>query len=354
MNPGDLTTLANAKQWLGLSGMAIAGITNTDPAVVTLAAIPPTPLFTGMPVGLSAINGMTELNGTEQTITVLTPGTQAVPASFSVPVDSTAFGTYTSGGLASVTDNLMQRLISSVSGYIQTWADRVFANAAYTEYRNGQGGPTLPLRNYPVTSVSGLAINGVTIPPAPPLNAPSQQTAPGFALGPGGYVFNDSMLMLRQYLFYRGMQNVQINYAGGFLVSNEPNTVPAVAPYVAMTQAHWNAGDRGVTYSNGTALVAEPYGATLATGQYSVDSNGVYYFAAGDAGAAVLISYGYIPFDIEQATIDCIGDWFKYRSRIGLISEAIEQQTITFYNKPMPQRALDVLTKHKRVAWVTP
>ena len=51
--------------------------------------------------------------------------------------------------------------------------------------------------------------------------------------------------------------------------------------------------DRGVSYaSSGTPLT--PVAGTPTTGQYSV-SAGIYTFSPGDAGKAVLISYGYIP-----------------------------------------------------------
>ena len=351
MNPGDLTTLDNAKAWLGLSGLAIAGIANANPAVVTLLANPPTPLSSGLSVGLSGINGMTELNGTEQVITVQSPLT------FSVPVDSTAFGTYTNGGIVSITDSLMQRLISSCSTYVQNWAARTFRNLPYVETRDGTGGDVLPLVNYPVTGVSSVVVNGVTIQPRPALNASSQQTSVGFTgfPGPSGYVWDANRLILvGGYYFARGRQNVQVSYAGGFLVSNEPQSVPGSAPFVLATQAYWNAGDRGVTYANGTPLAVEPYGTSLTVGQYSVDSNGTYYFAAADAGAAVLISYGYTPFDVEQGVVDIIGDWFKYRNRIGTTAMAIEQQTITFVNTPMPARAKDTLMQYRRTNFFSP
>lgn len=348
MNPGDLTLISTAKEWLGLSGVPISGITNANPAVVTLANAPPTPLSSGLSVGLSAINGMTDLNGTEWPITVLTPTT------FSIPVDSTAFGVYTSGGLVALTDGLMQRLVSACSLYIQTWADRTFRNLPYIEARDGQGGDRMLLANYPVTSVTSLQIDGVNIPQAPPLGTP-QVNYVGFFGAPSGFIYDTFRIMVRGFRFTRGFQNVQIGYAAGFLVSNEQQTIPAVAPYVLTTLAHWNAGDRGVLYASNTdALLLVPYGTALATGQYSVDTNGTYYFAAGDAGADVLISYGYIPYDLEQGTVDMIGDWFKYRNRIGVTSQAIEQQTITFVNSAMTARALGVLQQYRRVAPIVP
>jgi len=201
---------------------------------------------------------------------------------------------------------------------------------------------TMMLKNFPVTSVASLSIDGVTVPPRAPLALP--QTAASWS----GYVFDDVRLMLSGWTFCRGFNNVAVAYAAGFLVSNEAQTIPATSPYTLATLAHWNAGDRGVTYANGTALVAV-IGAP-GVGQYAVDADGLYTFNAADAGAAVLISYGYVPSDIEQAAIDMIGDWFVYRSRIGKLSEAIEGQSITFTNQGITARAQGVLNQYRSVA----
>lgn len=347
MNPGDLTTLQNAKGWLGLSGVPIAAITQANPAVIALVNAPPTPLSSGLSVGLSAINGMTQLNNTEQVITVIDP------THFSIPADSTSFGAYTSGGLVALSDTLMQRLISACSAYVQRWTDRTFRNLPYVETRDGTGGYVLPLINYPITSVTSVTIDGVAVPVAPALGT-QQVVTVGFFGGPGGYLFDMNRLIVRGFKFWRGLQNVQVSYAGGYLVSNEPQTIPAGSPYSLMTLAHWNAGDRGVTYANGTALTSQPFGTVLAAGQYSTDSYGTYYFAAADAGKAVLISYGFVPFDVEQGTVDLIGDWLKYRDRIGTKTIAIEQQTITFTDTAMPSRALGALQQYRRVNFYSP
>ena len=51
-------------------------------------------------------------------------------------------------------------------------------------------------------------------------------------------------------------------------------------------------------------------------GQYNV-SSGVYAFAAADAGAAVLISYGFIPAAINNACIEWVAERYRYRTRVG-------------------------------------
>jgi hypothetical protein len=63
-----------------------------------------------------------------------------------------------------------------------------------------------------------------------------------------------------------------------------------------------------------------------------------------------LLSYGFVPFDVEQAAVDMIGDWFRYRDRIGQTSMTIEAQSITFTNTAITARAQGVLNQYKRVA----
>lgn len=62
-----------------------------------------------------------------------------------------------------------------------------------------------------------------------------------------------------------------------------------------------------------------PVGAVAATpsaGQYNV-SAGVYTFSAADVGAAVLISYGFIPAAINNACIEWVAERYRYRTRVG-------------------------------------
>ncbi len=72
----------------------------------------------------------------------------------------------------------------------------------------------------------------------------------------------------------------------------ETTTVPASSPYTYSTTNHATfTGDQGVVYA-ATGLPLKQVASGPTTGQYSVAA-GVYTFAAGDAGAAVLISYNY-------------------------------------------------------------
>lgn len=72
---------------------AITGITQANPGVVTATAHG---YASGQKIYLSGINGMTQLNNTVATITVIDAN------SFSVGVDTTAFSAYTDGGTAAL------------------------------------------------------------------------------------------------------------------------------------------------------------------------------------------------------------------------------------------------------------
>ncbi len=107
-----------------------------------------------------------------------------------------------------------------------------------------------------------------------------------------------------------------------------PYNVTAVAPF-----GPW-ASDAGVSYANGAALAAVT--ASPSAGQYNV-SNGVYTFSGADAGAAMLISYGFIPAAINNACIEWTAERYRYRTRIGQSSQTVAgQQTAAYSLKDIP------------------
>ncbi len=98
----------------------------------------------------------------------------------------------------------------------------------------------------------------------------------------------------------------------------------------------------------GLALVAVK--GTPALGQYSV-SNGVYAFSAADAGQPVLISYGYVPQDLAQAALELAAGRFRAAERIGVKSKSMGgQETIAYDMSPMSAPIQSMLQPYKRVA----
>ena len=206
----DLTTLANVKAWLNLTGLAVASISKASSAVVTLQNRPATPLLSGVAYEIEGITGMTQLAAGAYVITVLTPTT------FSIPVDSSAFSDYTGGAVVGVTDALLSRLITACSKFIESWLNRTIASVAYTETHNGNGGQTLILNNYPVTQVASVTVDGIVIPPRPPLGAGSSGVYT-FNGSPGGWINDDQSVMIAGGCFPRGFQNVTVVYAAGYV-----------------------------------------------------------------------------------------------------------------------------------------
>ena len=80
-------------------GAAITGITKADPGVVTAAGHD---FVDGYLITITGVGGMTELNGNTYTVSVIDGNSFTLIDSTGTPVDTSAFGTYTSGGLATL------------------------------------------------------------------------------------------------------------------------------------------------------------------------------------------------------------------------------------------------------------
>ena len=249
--------------------------------------------------------------------------------------------------LTSTTDDaLVGRLITDVSGAIYAYLSRPWLiPQQVTERYDGSGKRRLYLRRYPVVSVASVVINGVGIPVAPTPAAGQSWPQSGYLLDPwdgvppGGIqavdLFGCYALGQSFDVFHSGRQNVQVTYTAGYQVSAEAATVPTT-PYEVTAQAPYGpwASDAGVTYASGVALIK--VSGSPSAGQYAVAS-GVYTFAAADASAAVLISYGFIPAAINNACIEWVAERYRYRSRIGQTSQTVAGQMTSAYSlKGMP------------------
>jgi hypothetical protein len=116
-------------------------------------------------------------------------------------------------------DQLLTTLIANVSQAALSFLRRAsLASASYTEKYDGTGTPTLALLNYPITAVSSLTINNMTI-----------QASPDGVVT--GYVFDDYTLKLiglggawdlapafygTPENFIKGFQNVAVSYTAGY------------------------------------------------------------------------------------------------------------------------------------------
>ena len=238
---------------------------------------------------------------------------------------------------------ILSQLIGSMTSLIYSKLNRARTySQTFVRTFDGVGNMQVLLPDYPVTSVVSLQVGQCVVPqsvlPAPGVAQP-QGTCPGYGwrLIPwsGNLPGDNAMLEFQGGYFPVGAQNCKITYVAGYLVQNEPWTVPSTGPYtvtVLQQQGIW-CRDNGVTYAaSGIALV--PVTALTGPGQYIVgpDSTpGLYTFDSADAGEAILISYSFIPAVLEEATIQMVAERMAYRSRVGDISKSLGgQETVRF------------------------
>ncbi len=214
------------------------------------------------------------------------------------------------------------------------------------------------LRNWPVVSVASVqvgptlltAVNPqVSVPPVP-------STLPGYVLDtdpwggapPGtplgiGFIEDPS-----RYAVYR-QQAIQITYTAGYQ-DTDTFTVAVGGGTQTATPLYGNwASDMGVVYASSGLPLTAVSGAP-ATGQYKVDATGDYTFAAGDAGQAVVVSYGFVPADLAQAAIEAAAHRLAAGSRVGVKGKSLGgQETVSYDTSGLPAAVVNMLQPYMRV-----
>lgn len=251
-------------------------------------------------------------------------------------------------------DILLARLITQISRAILSIIDRpALLPNSYTEVHDGRHDLSIMLRQWPVIGVTSCTINGLSIPPSPPLVA---GVAPqmGYVLDLADIAPPGTMqrLSLRLFHFTCGLQNVTISYNAGYQIKDESAIIPTTSPYTISSQSPYGdwASDVGATYENGVPLTVAT--TTPVLGQYSI-TNGVYTFAEEDAGTTVLLTYGYVPADLASCCMDWVAERYTYRSRIGQHSKSLGgQESMAFIVKDIPDYVASALNPYRRL--VTP
>jgi hypothetical protein len=244
-----------------------------------------------------------------------------------------------SSGIGSSDDALLARLVTDVSGAIAAYLGRPsLTPRAFFERLDGDGKTRMFLRRYPALQVNSLVIDNLAVAAAvpPAAGAPCLNgylLEPWDGLPPG----RPQSLDLFGTAYFRGRQNIVVSYTAGYAVTAESAKVPAApGPYTVTVAAPFGpwASDSGVIYANGSTFTAVT--GTLAAGQYNV-AGGVYTFAAADAAANVLISYGFIPAAINNACIEWVAERYRYRTRVGQSAQTVQgQQTALYSLKDIP------------------
>lgn len=233
-------------------------------------------------------------------------------------------------------DAQLVRLIDAASQFVLGWLNRdSFKATSYKQNFRGNGKQTMLLRNWPILEITAVGIGGIAIPASSdPVNG-----LPG-----AGYMVSDARnapqsLELFGYAYSLGAPS-QVEYVAGFRTT-QTTTVPAVADgetYAVITPSNggpWSA-DLGVLLDGNPAVLSttgEPD-----VGEYYVDEWGNYLFNTADSDKTALLAYDYTPWAVSQAVTELIGEWYKRKDRIGVLSKTLSGgvgETITFNNKDM-------------------
>lgn len=240
----------------------------------------------------------------------------------------------------STSDTELTALITQVSAAIRTDTSRDLVPVTqYTAILNGHDKNVVFLKNYPIISVASVNIDGNSIPVMP-----EASNSPG-----RGYAFDDDNVELRGYIFRKGMKNVKIVYTAGFAVNAEAATIPATPFQVQSQNPYGNFNsDIGVTYAaTGVAFTKVASGPSV--GQYSVSASGLYTFNIADENQNILISYGYVPADLERSCIEWVGLRQKQKASLGVDSKGIAGETVRYTKEAMPDSVLGTLQQYRRV-----
>ncbi len=253
-------------------------------------------------------------------------------------------------------DAILSGLITRISRSILTSLNRqILVPFNYSQQFNGTGTANLVLPYWPLLSLDFLSVGGRVFDRAPlPGNTNVSfgnvgwRFVPWNNLPPG----TPANVELVGYRFYKGLQNVVAEYRAGYRISGESAVVPSTTgPYTITPLAPYGiwATDEGVTFSDGTPLEA----VTTITGpaQYippnPANSINNYTFSLFEADQTVLLSYGYIPADVEQVAIELISERALYRKRVGVRSQMLAaQETIVYDNSGITGYVRQMLSEY--------
>ena len=244
------------------------------------------------------------------------------------------------------------QLITAVSRVIYaTLARPSLLPRTLTERYDGQGNTRMFLKNYPVLNVSQVLMNGLVVQASTPPTENSPATF-GWLLDPwdGTPPGRNQPLDFIYGCWWRGPQNIQVTYQCGYGVVGEAQNVPeSPGPYTITPIAPYGPwwSNIGVAYASNNAPLTLVTGAPSA-GQYSI-SEGVYTFSAADAGAAVLLGYGFVPQDIFEIATELVGERFTYKQRIGVVSKSLGgQETMSYSQRDIPAWCMSALAPYRQ------
>jgi hypothetical protein len=204
------------------------------------------------------------------------------------------------------------------------------------------------LANWPVQQVTSVILDGLAVPPAGALPTLGYLLQPGDGVPPG----RPQALDIFGRRFHRRRQSLVVAYQAGYTIAGEAVAAPSASPYLLAAAAPFGAWARDLGVINaGSGLPLRAISGAPAAGQYAV-TLGVYQFNAADAGAALALSYGFVPQDLAQAATELAAERFRAAERIGLRSKSLGgQETIAYDLSGLSASVEALIAPYRRTAF---
>lgn len=230
-------------------------------------------------------------------------------------------------------------LIPAASQFVLNYLNRdSLSPRQYTQNFRGNGKCAVLLHNWPVLSIVSVGAGGMVIDAA---------TLGAGGLPGDGYVIGDPRQSNQTVelfgSFFPYLVPCQIIYTAGY--RDTANFTPTSGS-LTYTPALW-LGDISVTIAG---VAATKVASNPTSGQYSVSSVGLYTFASADQNKLCVITFGFVPADVQFAVTQMIGESFKRKDRIGVASKSLAgQETVSYSQMDMTANVRGALLQYKNV-----
>ena len=244
--------------------------------------------------------------------------------------------------------NQLTGLINSASRLMFSVMSRnSFLVRTVTERRTGDDMPGLMLREWPVLSISSVTINGVST------TASDGQGGAGYVLDPwDGYAPGaPQLLSVVGGTFPSNPGSTVIVYEVGYAVQDEVQTVGSTGYVWPLAPQGRFAANWKVLNAAGSTMTA--VSGTPSVGQYVAPTDDTTAYQFNPAQGQVTLNYSFIPADIDYACAKWVGEWYRYKARIGQRSQSASGQvTNSFVIEQMPADVKLTLQQYSRILTV--
>jgi len=243
------------------------------------------------------------------------------------------------------------RVLNAASQFILGYLNRdSLTPKVYNEHFRGNGKESTLLRNWPVRSVSSVGVGSTNILASASTNV---------AMPANGYVLGDARqsaqsLDLFGYRFYYRVPCLVVYEAGYGQVETVTVTTHDEGDPAVETVDPWTPVNgqwvSNISVKEGDTLYTQITTGLPATGEYLVDEWGTYTFSVADKDKVLSVDYGFAPWDMAFAVTEIIGEWYRRKEHIGVLSKTLGgQETVTFSSQDISDVAATTLQQYRNV-----